>query len=456
MKVLTNKSLCIIFSTFILFLLLIPSNAFAASKASSIDSGDTAWMLIATAIVIFMTLPGLAIFYCGLMDSKNVVSTVMYTFSSLLVVTIIWVLWGYTLAFGGDVGGIIGNLDYLGFNNVGQTPLNGMTIPHSIFAIFQCAFAAITVAIVSSGVAGRMGIGAWMAFSILWITIVYSPMAHWVWGGGWLFNIGELDFAGGTVVHILSGVSALVAAIILGPRINYLKKVVTPHNLMLFMIGAASLWVGWFGFNAGSALASNGLTAHVFTNTQVAASAAGFSWLLVEWLMHKHPTLIGAANGVLAGLVGITPAAGYVTVLSALVIGLTTSPICYFGIHYIKARFKFDDTLDAFSTHGIGGIWGSLLTGLLATTSVNSSGRNGLLYGNPIQLLHQCVGVTTAIVLAIVGTYIALKTVNLFTSIRVSKEDELNGLDIASHEEVAYTTESNSNLNVSHPLIQNR
>ncbi|PGT76713.1 ammonium transporter, partial [Bacillus sp. AFS040349] len=412
-----KKNKMLLFS--LLVLLLLPINAFAAEEVV-IDSGDTTWMLVATAIVIFMHVPGLALFYGGLVSERNVVSTMMHSFVSLLVVTIVWVLWGYTLTFGTDIGGFIGGLDYLGFNSVGEEAAFGsLTIPHYIFAIFQCAFAAITVAIISGGIAGRISFPAWILFSILWITFVYAPMAHWVWGGGWLFTMGELDFAGGTVVHILSGVSALTAAIVIGPRFEHLKKDHQPHNIVLFLIGAATLWFGWFAFNSGSALASNGLTALSFANTQVAAAAGGLGWLLIEWKLRKRPTLVGAATGAIAGLVGITPAAGFVTVASALLIGLIAAPVCYFGIHFVKARFKYDDTLDAFGVHGIGGIWGAIATGLFATKSVNEAGNNGLFYGNAEQLLHQCVGVITAVALAAIGTFVILKVVSLFTPLRV-------------------------------------
>jgi Amt family ammonium transporter len=424
-----------------IFLVTIPFSAFAAGTTPKIDSGDTTWMLIATAIVIFMHVPGLALFYGGLMNERNVVSTMMHSFVSLLVITLVWVLWGHSLTFGTDIGGMIGGFDYIGFNHVDGGPALGtLTIPHYIFAIFQCAFAAITVAIISGGIAGRIAFPAWILFSALWVTFIYAPFAHWVWGGGWLYKLGELDFAGGTVVHILSGVSALTAAIVIGPRYEHLKKSDTPHNIVLFLIGAATLWFGWFGFNAGSALASNGLTALTFANTQIAAAAGGLGWLLIEWKIRKRPTLVGAASGAIAGLVGITPAAGYVTVLSAIIIGLFTAPVCYFGIHFIKARFKYDDTLDAFGIHGLGGIWGALATGLFATKSVNSAGNNGLFYGNPEQLLHQAVGAGSAILLAAVGTFLVLKVISLFTPLRVSKEDEMMGLDLSFHEEPAYSS----------------
>ncbi|WP_342047913.1 ammonium transporter [Bacillus sp. OTU530] len=412
------------------------------------DTGDTAWMLIATAIVIFMHVPGLALFYGGLVSERNVVSTMMHSLASLLVVSVVWVLWGYSLTFGTDIGGMIGGLDYLGFKNVGDEAAFGtLTIPHYTFAIFQCAFAAITVAIISGGIAGRISFAAWMIFSALWVTLVYAPMAHWVWGGGWLFKMGELDFAGGTVVHILSGVSAITAAIVIGPRFEHLKKEHAPHNIVLFLIGAATLWFGWFGFNAGSALASNGVTALAFATTHVAATAGGLGWLLIEWKLRKRPTLVGAATGAIAGLVGITPAAGFVTVPSALIIGVISAPICYFAIYFVKARFKYDDTLDAFGVHGIGGIWGAIATGIFATKDVNPAGNNGLLYGNPEQLLHQLVGVGTAILLAIVGTFIILKVISLFLPLRVSRDEELMGLDLSFHEESAYNTIQSVDVN---------
>jgi Amt family ammonium transporter len=427
------------------FLTIFPLNVFAEGKETQIDTGDTTWMLIATAIVIFMHVPGLALFYGGLVSERNVISTMMHSFVSLLIVSVVWVLWGYSLSFGPDIGGVIGGLDYIGFNSVGAgTAFGTMTIPHYIFAIFQCAFAAITVAIISGGIAGRISFPAWVSFSALWLTFIYAPMAHWVWGGGWLFKMGELDFAGGTVVHILSGVSALTAAVVIGPRFEHLQKDHAPHNIVLFLIGAATLWFGWFGFNAGSALGANGVTTLAFANTEIAAAAGGLGWLLIEWKFRKRPTLVGAATGTIAGLVGITPAAGFVSVSSALIIGIASAPICYFAIHFVKKRFKYDDTLDAFGVHGIGGIWGAIATGIFATKDVNPAGNNGLLYGNLEQLLHQCVGVATAIILAMVGTFIILKVISLFVPLRVSREDELMGLDLSFHEESAYNTEIQS------------
>jgi ammonium transporter, Amt family len=436
-----HKKQSMVLFTFLAFLFIVPINAFAATTAPVVDSGDTTWMLIATAIVIFMHVPGLALFYGGLVSDRNVVSTMMHSFVSLLIVTLVWVFWGYTLSFGPDKGGLIGGLDYLGFNGVGgEAAFGSYSIPHYTFAIFQCAFAAITVAIISGGIAGRISFPAWILFTFLWMTFIYSPMAHWVWGGGWLAQLGELDFAGGTVVHILSGVSALTAAIIIGPRYEHLKKKHTPHNVVLFLIGASTLWFGWFGFNAGSALGANDVTALAFANTQVAAAAGGLCWLLIEWKVRKRPTLVGAATGAIAGLVGITPAAGFVTVPSAIIIGLLSAPVSYYGINFIKEKFKYDDTLDAFGVHGLAGIWGSIATGIFATTSVNPAGNDGLLYGNPEMVVHQFVGVATAIILGVVGTFVILKVVKLFVPLRVTQEEELMGLDISLHEERAYSS----------------
>lgn len=454
---LLKKKLTKIGILFSLLLVLLPINAFAAGKTPAIDTGDTTWLLIATAVVLFMHVPGLALFYGGLVSERNVISTMMHSFVSLLVITVVWVLWGYTLAFGTDIGGLIGSLDYLGLKGIGVENSLGFTIPDLIFVIFQGAFAAITVAIISGGIAGRISFPAWILFAVLWVTFVYAPMAHWVWGGGWLFEMGELDFAGGTVVHILSGVSALVAAIIIGPRDEKLQKEHAPHNIVFFLIGAATLWFGWYGFNAGSALGSGGLAALSFATTTVAAATGGLGWLLIEWTIRKRPTLVGAATGAIGGLVAITPATGFVTIPSALLIGLISAPICYFGINFVKVQFKYDDTLDAFGVHGIGGIWGAIATGIFATKSVNPAGNNGLLYGNPEQVLHQLVGVGTAVLLATVGTYVILKVISLVTPLRVSKEEELMGLDLSFHEEVAYNSTTTppaiNQLNAKHDAL---
>lgn len=420
-------------------LLLIPTNSFAATPGE-IDTGDTTWIIVATGLVLFMHVPGLALFYGGLVSERNVVSTLMHSFVSLLIVSIVWVLWGYSLSYGTSVGGVFGGLDYIGFKGVGPEAYGSLTIPHYLFAILQIVYVAITVAIISSGISGRIAFKAWLLFTILWPTVVYAPMAHMVWGGGILAQLGELDFAGGTVVHITSGVAALVASIMIGPRKEHSLEQ-KPHNVVLFLFGAATLWFGWFGFNGGSALASGSLTSLVIVNTHVAGAAAGIGWLIIEWVMRKRPTLVGTATGSIAGLVAITPAAGFVIVPSALIIGLIGAPVCYFSIYYLKAKLKYDDTLDAFGVHGMAGIWGAIATGLFATKSVNSAGNNGLFYGNPEQLLHQLTGAGSAILLTVVGTFVIMKVIALITPLRVSEKEELLGLDVSFHEEPAYNSD---------------
>jgi Amt family ammonium transporter len=423
-----------------IFMLSIPFTAFAAEAKPVIDTGDTTWMLISTAIVLFMFMPGLALFYGGLVSQKNVLSTMMLSLSSLLVISIIWVLWAYTLAFGPDVGGLIGGLDFIGFNGVGQDPLGTMTIPHLIFAMFQAMFAAITVALISGAIAERVNFSAWIIFSILWVTLIYATMAHWAWGGGWLSKLGGLDFAGGTVVHILSGVSALVASLMIGPRLAFPGKTLPPHNVVFFLIGAMCLWFGWMGFNGGSALASGGLATLAYATTQTAAAAGGIIWAAIEWKLRKKPTLVGTVTGVIAGLVAVTPAAGFVTVLSSILIGGFASVVCYFGINFLKAKFKFDDALDVFGIHGLGGIWGAIATGIFASKKVNAAGNDGLLYGNPGQVVIQLIDVGVAVALAGVGTFVILKVISLFVPLRVTKEEEVIGLDISLHGENAYNT----------------
>lgn len=420
----------------------IPMTAFAAAPtASVIDTGDTTWIIVAAALVLFMHVPGLALFYGGLVSERNVVSTLMHSFISLIIVTIVWVLWGYTLSYGTSIGGFIGGLDYLGFNNVDGEAYGSLTIPHYLFATLQIVYVAITVAIISGGISGRISFKAWIPFTILWPTFIYAPMAHAVWGGGWLAQMGELDFAGGTVVHITAGVAALVGALVIGPRT---KKVLNdkPHNIVLFLFGAATLWFGWFGFNGGSALASGALTSLVIANTHVAGAAGGLGWLILEWGLRKRPTLVGTTTGAIAGLVAITPAAGYVTIPSALIIGFIGAPVCYFSINFLKERLKYDDTLDAFGVHGMAGIWGAIATGLFATTSVNEAGGNGLFYGNPEQILHQLIGVVISVVITVIGTYLILKLIGLFTPLRVSEEEEITGLDLSFHAETAYHYEN--------------
>ena len=419
----------------VMFSLLLSPAVFAAEEGI-IDTGDTTWVIVALALVLFMHVPGLALFYGGLVSERNVVSTMMHSFVSLLIVTIVWVLWGYSFSYGTSIGGFIGALDYIGMNNVDGAAYPGLTIPHYLFAALQIVYVAITVAIISGGISGRISFKAWIPFCILWPTIVYAPMAHAVWGGGWLSQMGELDLAGGTVVHITAGVAALVAAIVIGPRKRAAQE--KPHNIVFFLVGAAALWFGWFGFNGGSALGSGAITSLTILNTHVAGAAGGIAWLIIEWSVRKRPSLVGTATGAISGLVAITPAAGYVTVPAALLIGFIGGPVAYFSIKFIKSKFKYDDTLDAFGVHGMAGIWGALATGLFATTSVNEAGNNGLFYGNAEQLLHQATGVAVSILLTIVGTFVILKIIALFTPLRVSEDEELMGLDISHHAEPAY------------------
>ncbi|HEU4388303.1 MAG TPA: ammonium transporter [Blastocatellia bacterium] len=410
------------------------------SAASQVNSGDTAWMIVATALVMLMTAPGLALFYGGLVSHRNVLSTLMHSFFLLCLISVQWVIWGYTLSFGPNGASLIGGLDHLFFNGVGPEPSGSATYPHVIFAMYQCMFAVITVALISGSFAERMKFTAFILFSLLWATVVYDPLAHWVWhSDGWLFKKGALDFAGGTVVHISSGVSALVAAIVIGRRRGHPKRILPPHNLSLTVIGASLLWFGWFGFNAGSALAANGLAAIAFTVTNTAAAAGGLAWLFVEWAHRGKPTILGAVSGAVAGLVGITPAAGYVNVGASLAIGAGAGLLCYLGCNLLKPRFGYDDALDVFGVHGIGGTWGALATGLFASKAINPAGNDGLFNGNPGQLLTQLMGVGAAWALAGVGTFLILKLVSLVTSLRVSEEDELAGLDLAAHGEVAYS-----------------
>jgi len=411
--------------------ILVPS-AFA-EEVSTISAGDTAWVLVSSALVLAMTIPGLALFYGGMVRSKNILSTMMHSFIAVCLVSVVWVLWGYSLAFAPDVGGIIGNLQWFGLDGVGPDPLEGSTIPHLAFMVFQLMFAGITVALISGAIAERMKFSAFVVFSILWVTFIYAPLAHWVWGGGWLAGLGELDFAGGTVVHISSGVAALACALVLGKRHGYGSENMAPHNLPLTVVGASLLWVGWFGFNAGSALAADGLAAGAFVATHVATASGALAWLTVEWGYRGKPTLLGAASGAVAGLVAITPAAGYVTPVFAILIGLGGGIVCYLGV-FVKNKLGYDDALDVLGIHGIGGTWGALATGLFASVG----GGTGLVFGNPAQMVIQAVGVTATWVFAFVGTFLILKAIDLTIGLRVSKEDEILGLDLSQHSERAY------------------
>ena len=417
-----------------LFLLMVPGMAWAA-ETPKIDTGDTTFIIISTALVMLMT-PGLALFYGGMVRKKNVLSTIMHSFFIIALVSVQWVLIGYTLAFGADIGGLIGSLDMLGLQGVA----NGVTgtIPTYVFVAFQLMFAIITTALISGAFAERMRFPAFVLFSLIWVTVIYAPLAHWVWGGGWIFQLGALDFAGGTVVHISSGVAGLVTALVLGKRRGHGSQPMVPHQLPMTVLGASLLWFGWFGFNAGSALTAGELAGNAFIVTNTAAAAAVLSWLAVEWLHHGKPTALGAATGAVAGLVAITPAAGFVTPMASIVIGLVGGVVCYFGVAILKAKLGYDDALDAFGCHGIGGTWGAIATGLFATKTVNEAGNNGLFYGNSELIVNQLISVVAAYAFVAIGTFIILKIVGLITPLRATAEEEEIGLDITQHGEDAY------------------
>ena len=404
------------------------------------DTGDTAFVLVSSALVMLMT-PGLALFYGGMVRGKNVLGTIMQSYIILAVITFEWVLWGYSLSFGPDHGGIIGGLDWFGLRGVGMNPHEtyGPTIPHLAFMIFQCMFAVITPALITGAFAERMKFSSFLLFTLLWATFVYNPLAHWVWGsGGWMAKMGAMDFAGGTVVHISSGVSALAAALLVGRRLGYGSTAYIPHNLPMTITGAALLWFGWFGFNAGSALAANGLAANAFVVTHIASAVAASSWLLVEWIHRGKPTTLGAASGAVAGLVAITPGSGFVGPASAILIGGLAGMICYGGV-MLKGKLRYDDSLDVVGIHGLGGTWGALATGLLASKAVNPAGSDGLFFGNPGQLGIQFVSVVATIVFAFVMTLVILKVVDWVTAIRVSGDEEEKGMDISLHDEKGYS-----------------
>ena len=407
------------------------------------NSGDTAFMLVSAALVMLMT-PGLAFFYGGMARSKNVLGTIMQNFVMLGVISIQWALFGYSLAFGPDVGHLIGNLDWFGLNGVGLEPFKAYaeTIPHQTFMIYQAMFAVITPALITGAWAERMKFSTFMVFMILWATLVYDPVAHWVWGdGGWLKNLGALDFAGGTVVHINAGIAALAAVLVMGPRKGYGGRgngeIFIPHNLPMTVLGAGLLWFGWFGFNAGSALAAGSLASSAFTATHLATSAAVLSWIGTEWVFRGKPTTLGAASGAVAGLVAITPAAGFVGPMSAIIIGLAAGFICYMAV-LAKVKLGYDDSLDVVGVHCVGGIIGALLTGLFATKLVNPAGGDGLFFGNPAQLGIQAIAVLVTLVFSFVVSFILLKILDATMGLRVSTEEEVAGLDISEHSEVGY------------------
>ena len=404
------------------------------------DTGDTTFILISAALVMFMT-PGLALFYAGMVRSKNALATIMQSFIVIGVVTLEWILWGYSMAFGPDIFGIIGGLEWFGLRGVGPGPhpVYAPTIPHQVFMIYQCMFAVITPALITGAFAERMRFGPFLLFTVLWTTFVYNPLVHWIWSdGGWLARLGALDFAGGVAVHLASGMAALMAAIVLGKRKGYGTTNLQPHNLTMTLTGAGILWFGWFGFNAGSALSAGSLAGSAFVATHVAGATGALSWVAFEWKFTGKSTTLGAASGAIAGLATVTPAAGFVGPLSAALIGLGAGIGCYYGI-MLKNRLGYDDSLDVVGIHGVGGILGLLAAGLLTNTAVNSGAAKGLFFGNPAQLGIQCIAIGVTIVYAGIVSYLLLKLVDRLFGLRVTEQDEISGLDLSQHNETAYT-----------------
>ena len=416
------------------FLALMPFTVFA----EGIDGANTSWILTSTALVLFMTLPGLALFYGGLVRSKNILSVLMQCFAIAGIASIVWLIIGYSLAFSGE-GAYLGDFSKLLFAGVSEGSLSG-DIPESLFALFQMTFAVITPALIIGGFAERMKFSAVLLFSTIWLIVVYSPITHWVWGGGWLSQMGLLDFAGGTVVHITAGVAALVAAIVLGPRKGFPQKPMPPHNMTMTMTGAGMLWVGWFGFNGGSALAANGDAAMAMLVTHISAATAAITWMFYEWVKFGKPTALGMATGIIAGLGTITPASGFVGPAGALVIGFLAGAICFNAVIFVKQKLKIDDSLDVFPVHGVGGILGTLLAGIFAASSLGIFSGQGLAEGMTIssQLGVQFVGVVSTILYTAIATYVILKIIEPITGLRVSDDEEQQGIDISSHEEKGY------------------
>jgi Amt family ammonium transporter len=417
------------------------ATAAAATPPPAVNAGDTAWLLTSAALVMLMT-PALAFFYGGLVRRKNILSILMQCFAILCIISVQWVLFGYSLAFGPDVKGLIGNLSWVGLAGVGPEPHAGYaaTVPHSAFMIFQAMFAVITPALILGAFAERMKFSAFCVFSLLWATLVYDPVAHWVWGiGGFLREWGALDFAGGTVVHINAGMAALASALVLGPRLGYPHKMSPPHNLPFAVLGAGLLWFGWFGFNAGSALGSGGLASNAFVVTHVAAATAGIAWGALDLCFNRKPTMLGMITGVVAGLVAITPASGFVSVGGALAIGAGAALFPYLAVAFIKVRMGYDDALDAFGVHGIGGIWGAVATGIFAVKSVNPAGADGLLAGNVGLFGVQLATAGITIAYSLVVSWILLKLVDVTVGLRVNEHEERVGLDLTLHREAGYT-----------------
>lgn len=407
---------------------------------AGIDSGDTAWMLTATALVLAMIVPGLAFFYGGLVRSKNVIGTMVHMFTILCLVTVIWVLCGYSLAFGPDRGGVIGGLDWVGLGGVGAAPhlSYGPTIPHETFMLFQLLFAAFTPALIAGAFAERMKFSAMLLFSALWTLFVYAPQAHWMRGGGWLSQLGAMDFAGGAVVHLSSGVSALACAIVLGKRRGWRTDYMAPHNLPYVLLGTGLLWLGWFGFNGGNARGANAIAAGAITATHLAAASAALSWMTVEWMHRGKPTVLGIASGAVVGLATSTAGAGFIGPIFAIFSGLAAGGLSYLAIVW-KGKIGYDDTLDVMGTHGVGGILGMLATGLFASKALNPAGGDGLFFGNSGQVGLQTVAVFSMVIFAFVGTYVILKLVDGSVGLRVSPEEEATGLDLTQHNERAYS-----------------
>lgn len=401
---------------------------------SLLNTGDTAWILMSTALVMIMTLPGLALFYGGMSKNKNVLNTMFLSLTGFAIASVIWIAYGYQFTFGSTIGGFIGAPTNFLLTGISLDMLHvDTTIPELLYVVFQATFAAITVALISGAVVGRMKAKAWMVFVALWLTLVYVPIAHWVWGGGWLFNLGALDFAGGAVVHLNSGIAALALITVLGPRKD---RRLLPHHLGYAVIGAALLWFGWFGFNAGSALGANGLAANAFITTNTAAAMAMIAWILLDIWKTGKPTILGAITGAVAGLVAITPAAGFVDVPASLIIGFTTVFVSYFGISYLKPKLGYDDALDAFGVHGLSGTWGAILTGVFACPAINEAA--GLLYGNPNQLVIQIISIVAVVLYSFIVTYIIAQVLDKTMGIRVDEQTEIEGLDANEHEEVGY------------------
>ena len=423
------KSKCLLTA---LFLLVIPLSS--AVAADGLNSGDTAWMIVSTALVMMMTPAGLALFYGGMSRYKNLLNTFAMTVVAYCLASVIWMMWGYSIAFGPDKAGIFGGLENMFLAGIGVDSLSG-SIPTYVFALFQMTFAGITVALVLGAAVDRMKFSSWIVFTILWVTFIYCPIAHWAWGGGWMGNMGALDFAGGTVVHINAGVAGLVLALVLGKRIGYGKEAMFPSSIAFTSVGAALLWFGWFGFNAGSQLAADGVAGSAFLVTNTSAAMGALAWMGAEWLVDKKPTVLGLASGIVAGLVGITPAAGFVNLPAAMIIGLVAGVLGFYFVAKVKHKLGYDDSLDAFGVHGMCGIWGALATGLFANPAVNEAGK-GLFYGNPGQLWIQLISIVGTAVFSAVGTLIVIYVTKLLTGgLRVTEETEIAGLDSSIHGE---------------------